>query len=142
MDVNMNLDQATAHVEKMRPLKLEEVNFKIKPNIKEQKRFLRPSLYKLIIIAEVDNQEYEFAGYTLDKKLISQLKTDPSRFLVGAEPPFLAGTNWPDSLINEVVQVNSVPLDALFITDGENVIGTIYNEEIPKLISWFEQLIH
>lgn len=33
----MNFDQATYHVEKTQPLRLKEVNFKIKPNITEQK---------------------------------------------------------------------------------------------------------
>lgn len=40
MEVPMSLDQATYHVEKTKPLKLKEVNFKIKPNIKEQKDYL------------------------------------------------------------------------------------------------------
>lgn len=142
MEVPMNLDQATYHVEKTKPLKLKEVNFKIKPNIKEQKRLFRTSLYKLTIIVEVNNQVYEFVGYNLNHKLISQLEKDPSRFLVGAEPPFLSGTNWPDSGISEVVEANNVPLDALIITDGKKVIATIYNDEIPILINWLENLIN
>ena len=91
MEVPMNLDQATFHVEKTKSLELKEAIFKIKPDIKEQKRLFRTSLYKLTIIAEADNQVYEFAGYDLNDKLISQLEKDPSRFLVGAEPPFYAG---------------------------------------------------
>src|SRR5690625_6649770 len=96
MEVLMNLEQATYHVDKTKPLKLKEVNFKITPNIKEQKRLFRTSLYNLTIIVEVNNQVYEFVGYDLNHKLISQLEKDPSRFLVGAEPPFLCGTNWPE----------------------------------------------
>ncbi|MEK3799129.1 hypothetical protein MHI18_12995 [Peribacillus sp. FSL H8-0477] len=142
MEVPMSLDQATYHVEKTKPLKLKEVNFKIKPNIKEQKRLFRTSLYKLTIIVEVNNQVYEFVGYNLNHKLISQLEKDPSRFLVGAEPPFLSGTNWPDSGISEVVEANNVPLDSLIITDGKKVIATIYNDEIPILINWLENLIN
>ena len=142
MEFPMNLDQATYHVEKTKPLKLKEVNFKIKPNIKEQKRLFRTSLYKLTIIVEVNNQVYEFVGYNLNHKLISQLEKDPSRFLVGAEPPFLSGTNWPDSGISEVVEANNVPLDSLIITDGKKVIATIYNDEIPILINWLENLIN
>lgn len=142
MEVPMSLDKATYHVEKTKPLKLKEVNFKIKPNIKEQKRLFRTSLYKLTIIVEVNNQVYEFVGYNLNHKLISQLEKDPSRFLVGAEPPFLSGTNWPDSGISEVVEANNVPLDSLIITDGKKVIATIYNDEIPILINWLENLIN
>lgn len=142
MEVPMSLDQATYHVEKTKPLKLKEVNFKIKPNIKEQKRLFRTSLYKLTIIVEVNNQVYEFVGYNLNHKLISQLEKDPSRFLVGAEPPFLSGTNWPDSGISEVVEANNIPLDSLIITDGKKVIATIYNDEIPILINWLENLIN
>ena len=138
----MDLEQATYHVEKTKPLKLKEVNFKMKPNMKEQKRLFRTSLYELTIIIEVNNQIYEFVGYHLNHKLISQLEKDPSRFLVGAEPPFLCGTNWPDSGISEVVEANNVSLDSLFITDGKNVIATIYNDEIPMLINWFKNLIH
>ncbi|GAB3051485.1 hypothetical protein [Virgibacillus ainsalahensis] len=142
MEVSMNLDQATYHVEKNKPLKLKEVNFKIKPNIKEQRRLFRTSLYNLTIIAEVNNQVYEFVGYDLNHKLISQLEKDPSGFLVGAEPPFLCGTNWPDSGISEVVETNNVPLDSLIITDGKNVIATVNNDEIPMLINWFKDLIN
>lgn len=142
MEVPMNLDQATFHVEKTKSLKLKEVNFKIKPNIKEQKRLFRSSLYKLTIIAEVNNQVYEFSGYNLNHQLISQLEKDPSRFLVGAEPPFLCGTNWPASGISEVVVANNIPLDSLIITDGNNVIATVYNDEIPILTNWFKNLIH
>lgn len=40
MKVTMDLEQATCHVEKTKPLKLKEVNFKIKPNMKEQKNCL------------------------------------------------------------------------------------------------------
>ncbi|MGK7377608.1 hypothetical protein ACSFXN_07175 [Planococcus sp. 1R117A] len=142
MEVPMNLDQATFHVEKTKSLKLKEVNFKIKPNIKEQKRLFRTSLYKLTIIAEVNNQVYEFAGYNLNHKLISQLEKDPSRFLVGAEPPFLCGTNWPASGIAEVVEANNIPLNSLIITDGNKVIATVYNDEIPILTNWFKNLIN
>src|SRR5690625_4053637 len=71
---------------------------------------------------------------------IMQLEKDPSRFLVGAEPPFLSGTNWPDSGISEVIEVNNVPLDSLFITDGHNVIAIIYKNEIPRLINWFNRV--
>lgn len=142
MEILMNLDHATFHVEKTKSLKLKEVNFKIKPNIKEQKRLFRTPLYKLTIIVEVNNQVYEFVGYNLNHELISQLEKDPSRFLVGAEPPFLSGTNWPDSGISEVVVANNVPLDSLIITDGTNVIATIYNDEIPILINWFKNLIN
>ncbi|MDN7243527.1 hypothetical protein QWY14_17190 [Planococcus sp. N028] len=141
MEVPMNLDQATIHVEKTKSLKLKEVNFKIKPHIKEQKRLFRTSLYKLAIIAEVNNQVYEFGGYILNHKLISQLEKDPSRFLVGAEPPFLCGTNWPASGIAEVVEANKIPLDSLIITDGNNVIATVYKDEIPLLTNWFKNLI-
>ena len=142
MEVPMNLDQATFHVEKTKSLKLKEVNFKIKPTIKEQKRLFRTSLYKLTIIAEVNNQVYEFVGYNLNRKLISQLEKDPSRFLVGAEPPFLCGTNWPASGISEVVEANNLPLDSLIVTDGNNVIATVYNDEIPILTNWFKNLIN
>lgn len=142
MEVPMNLDQATLHVEKTKALKLKEVNFKIKPNIEEQKRLFRAPLYKLKIIAEVDNKEYDFVGYDLDQELISKLEKDPSRFLVGAEPPFLSGTNWPDSGISEIVEANNVPLDSLIITDGETLIATIYKDEIPILINWFKMLIN
>src|SRR5699024_8900113 len=90
--------------------------------------------------SEINNQMYEFEGYQLDHKLISQLEKDPSTFLVGAEPPFLCGTNWPDSGISEVVEINNVPLDSLMITDGKNVIATIHHDEIPMLINWFKDL--
>ncbi|SDH54121.1 hypothetical protein SAMN04487975_105173 [Planococcus glaciei] len=142
MEVPMNLDQATFHVEKTKSLKLKEVIFKIEPNIKEQKRLFRTSLYKLTIVAEVTNQVYEFAGYDLNDQLILQLEKDPSRFLVGAEPPFLCGTNWPASGISEDVEANNVPLDSLIITDGNNVIATIYNDEIPILSKWLKHLIN
>lgn len=142
MEVPMNLDQATFHVEKTESLKLKEVIFKIKPGIKEQKRLFRTSLYKLTIIAEANNKGYEFAGYDLNDRLISQLEKDPSRFLVGAEPPFLCGTNWPASGIAEVVEANNVPLDSLIVTDGNNVIATIYNDEIPILSNWLKNLIN
>jgi len=140
MKVTMNLERATHHVENTKALKLTEVDFKIKPNMKEHKRLFRPSLYELTIISEVNNQMYEFEGYQLDHKLISQLEKDPSTFLVGAEPPFLCGTNWPDSGISEVVEINNVPLDSLMITDGKNVIATIHHDEIPMLINWFKNL--
>ncbi|MFD1929552.1 hypothetical protein ACFSFY_16030 [Sporosarcina siberiensis] len=52
----------------------------------------------------------EFVGYNLNPELIAQLEKDPSRFLVGAEPPFLCGTNWPDSGISDVVEANKVPV--------------------------------
>lgn len=142
MKVTMDLEQATSHVEKTKPLKLKEVKFKIKPNMKERKRLFRTSLYELTVITEINNQMYEFEGYDLNHKLISQLEEDPSRFLVGAERPFLCGTNWPDSGISEVIKKNHVPLDSLFITDGKNVIATIYNDEIPMLINWFKNLIN
>ena len=101
----------------------------------------RASLYKLIILTEVNNQVYEFEDYKLNHDLIMQLEKDSSRFLVGAEPPFLSGTNWPDSGISEVIEVNNVPLDSLFITDGHNVIAIIYKNEIPRLINWFNSII-
>ncbi|MBT2732033.1 hypothetical protein [Carnobacterium sp. ISL-102] len=141
MEIAMNLEQATYHLEKTKPLTLKEVTFKFKPTIKEQKRLFRSSLHKLTIIAEVNNQVYEFLGYDLNHKLISQLKKDPSRFLVGAEPPFLCGTNWPDSALSEVVEKNNVPLDSLIITDGTNVAAIIYEDEISVLINWFKILI-
>jgi len=138
----MNLDQAIYHLEKTKPLNLKEVNFKIKPNIKEQKRLFRTSLYKLIILVEENNRVYEFVGYNLNHELIAKLEKEPSRFLVGAEPPFLCGTNWPDSGISEVVEANNIPLDSLIITDGKNVIATIYRDEISILINWFKSLIN
>lgn len=142
MEVPMTLDQATFHAEKTKSLKLKEVDFKIKPTIKEQKRLFRVSLYKLTIIAEVNNQAYEFVDYNLSHKLILQLEKDPSRFLIGAEPPFLCGTNWPSSGIAEVVEANNIPLDSLIIIDGNNVIATVYNDEIPILTHWFKNLIN
>lgn len=142
MEVPMDLDQATFHVEKTKSLELKEVIFKIEPDIKEQKRLFRTSLYKLTIVAEVTNQVYEFAGYDLNDQLILQLEKDPSRFLVGAEPPFLCGTNWPASGISEDVEANNVPLDSLIITDGNNVMATIYNDEIPILSKWLKHLIN
>lgn len=141
MEVRMSLDQATFHTQQTSQLKLQHVIFKIKPDMEEQKRLFRPSLYKVTVVAEVNGQEYEFAGYTLDHQLISQLEKDPSTFLIGAEPPFLSGTNWPDSAIADVVQTHTIPLDSLIITDGENVIATISNEEIPELIGWFNLLL-
>lgn len=142
MEVPMNLDQATYHVEKTQPLKLKEAIFKLTPDIKEQKRMFKKSIYKLTIIAEVNNQVYEFVGYDLDSNLIEQLEEDPSRFLVGAEPPFLCGTNWPSSGISDVLKINDVPLDSLVITDGTNLIATISSDEIPMLINWFKNLIN
>lgn len=141
MKVTMNLEQATNHVENTKRLKLKEIEFKIKPDIREQKRLFRASLYELTIITEVNNQMYEFTGYDLNHKLISQLEKDPSRFLIGAEPPFLCGTDWPDSGISEVVEKNNVPLDSLIVTDGNQVIATVYREEIPQLINWFKKLV-
>jgi hypothetical protein len=141
MKVTMDLEQATYHVEKTKPLKLREIEFKIKPDIQERKRLFRASLYELTIITEVNNQIYEFEGYELDHELISQLERDPSRFLVGAEPPFLCGTNWPDSNISEVIEKNNVPLDSLFVTNGNNVIAVIHRDETPLLIEWFEKLV-
>ncbi|MDN3449945.1 hypothetical protein QMA09_07065 [Planococcus sp. APC 3906] len=141
MEVPLNLEQATFHVEKTKPLKLKEVNFKIKPSLKEQKRLFRTSLYKLTIIAEVNNQVYEFVDYNLSHQLISQLEKDPTRFLVGAEPPFLCGTNWPASGIAEVVEANNIPLDSLIIIDGNNAVATIYNNEIPILTNWLKNFI-
>lgn len=141
MESTMNLEQATYHLEKTKPLKLKEVNFKIKPTIKEEKRLFRSSLYKLTIILEVNDQVYEFLGYDLNHKLVSQLEKDPSRFLVGAEPPFLCGTNWPDSEISEIVEKNNIPLDSLIITDGKNIAATIYGDEISTLINWFKIFI-
>lgn len=142
MKVTMDLEQATCCVENTKPLKLKEAQFKIRPDIKEQRRLFRTSLYELTIITEVNNQIYEFEGYNLDHKLISQLEKDPSKFLVGAEPPFLCGTNWPDSGISEVVETNNVPLDSLFITDGKSVIAIIYNDEIPILLTWLNKLVN
>lgn len=141
MKVTMNLEQATNHVENTKRLKLKEIEFKIKPDIREQKRLFRASLYELTIITEVNNQMYEFTGYDLNHKLISQLEKDPSRFLIGAEPPFLCGTDWPDSGISEVVEKNNVPLDSLIVTDGNQVIATVYREEIPQLINWFKKIV-
>ena len=141
MEVLMNLEQATFHVEQTKQLNLNQVSFKIKPGMKEQKKLFRPSVYKLTIITEVNDQEYEFVGYTLDNQLISQLENDPSTFLIGAEPPFLSGTNWPDSAISDVVKANDIPLNSLLITDGENVMATISNDELLKLIAWFKALL-
>lgn len=141
MKVPLDLEKATYHVENTKPLKLKEAQFKIRPDIKEQKRLFRTSLYELTIIIEANNQMYEPEGYNLDHKLISQLEKDPSRFLVGAEPPFLCGTNWPDSGISEVVEANNVPSDALILTDGKSVIATIHNDEIPMLLNWFKKLV-
>lgn len=142
MEVTMNVDQATFHVEKTQSLKLKEVEFKITSDIKEQKRLFKPSLYKIVVVAEVQNLLYEFEGYDVNQELITQLEKDPSRFLVGAEPPFLCGTNWPDSVIAEVVENNNVPVDSLIITDGKNVVATIYNNEITLLVNWFKSLIN
>lgn len=142
MEVPMNLEKATFHVEKTQPLQLKEVVFKLTPDIKEQKRLFKKPTYKLTVIAEVNNQVYEFVGYDLDSNLIKQLEEDPSRFLVGAEPPFLCGTNWPSSGISDVLKLNNVPLDALVITDETDIIATISNDEIPMLINWFRSLIN
>lgn len=141
MKVSMDLEQATYHIEKTKPLKLEEVSFKIKDKIEEKKRLFRKPLYQLTIVAQVDDQVYEFSDYNLVPNLIIQLEKDPSRFLVGGEPPFLSGSNWPDSLMSEAIEANNVPLDSLFITDGKDVIAIIYNDEINLLISWFKGLI-
>ncbi|SFE54758.1 hypothetical protein [Alteribacillus iranensis] len=141
MKVTMDLEQATYHVEKTKPLKLKEIEFKVKPDMQERKRLFRTSLYELTIITEVHNQMYEFVGYDLNHKLISQLEKDPSGFLVGSEPPFLCGTDWPDSGISEVIEENNVPSDSLFVTDGNHVIATVYRDEIPPLINWFKKLV-
>lgn len=131
----MSLNQVNYHVKETKPLNLKEAKFKISPNIKEQKRLFRTSLYKLIITVEVNNQVYEFEGYDLNHDLIMQLEKGHSRFLVGAESPFLCGTNWPDSRLSKAVEANNVPVDSLFITDGENVLATIYKDEILILIN-------
>lgn len=142
MEVPMNLEKATFHVEKTQPLQLKEVTFKLTADIKEQKRLFKKSTYKLTVVAEVNNQVYEFVGYDLDSNLIKQLEEDPSRFLVGGEPPFLCGTYWPSSGMSDVLKTNNVPLDSLVITDGTNIIATINHDEIPMLINWFKSLIN
>ena len=123
-------------------MKLKEVYFKVKPEVKERKRLFRKTLYELTIIAEANDQTYEFEGYDVDNGLISKLENEPSGFIVGDEPPFLCGTDWPDSGISEVVKENNVPLDSLFITDGKKVLAIIYNDEIPELVDWMKRLIN
>ena len=141
MKVTMDLEQATYHAEKKEPLKMKEVNFKVKPEVKERKRFFRHSLYELTIIAEANGQAYEFEGCDVNQDLISQLENNPSGFLVGDGPPFLCGSDWPDSGISEVIRESDVPLDSLLITDGKKVLAIIYNDEIPAFIDWLKKLI-
>lgn len=142
MKVTMDLDHDAYHVKDTEPLKLKEVDFKVKPEVKERKRLFRKPLYELTIIAEANDQTYEFEGYDVDNGLISKLENEPSGFIVGDEPPFLCGTDWPDSGISEVVKENNVPLDSLFITDGKKVLAIIYNDEIPELVDWMKRLIN
>ena len=141
MKVTMELGQAAYHTEKTEPLKLKEVSFNVKPEVKERKRLFRKSLYELTVIAEANDRAYEFEGYDLNNELISQLENNPSGFLVGDEPPFLCGTDWPDSGISEVIKENNVPPGSLLITDGQKVAAIIYNDEIPELVDWLKQLI-
>lgn len=51
-------------------------------------------------------------------------------------------SNGSDSGISEVIEANKLPLDSLCITDGKNIIATIYSDEIPMLIYWFKNLIN
>ena len=102
MKVNMESEQAAYQAKETEPLKLKEVYFKVKPEVNERKRLFRKPLYELTIVAEADGQVYEFSGYDVDNALISTLENNPSRFLVGDEPPFLCGTDWPDSVISDV----------------------------------------
>ncbi len=141
MKVTMDLEQAAYHAKETEPLKLKEVYFKVDPGINERKRLFRKPLYELTIIAEANGQAYEFEGYDVEDELISKLENDPAGFVAGDAPPFLCGTDWPDSGISEVINENSVPLDSLFITDGKKVLAIIYNEEIPELAAWLKQLI-
>ena len=141
MKVNMESEQAAYQAKETEPLKLKEVYFKVKPEVNERKRLFRKPLYELTIVAEADGQVYEFSGYDVDNALISTLENNPSRFLVGDGPPFLCGTDWPDSGVSEVIKDHNVPLDALLITDGRTVLAVIYNNEIPAFIGWLKQLI-
>lgn len=141
MKVTVELGQAAYQAKETEPLKLKEVYFKVKPEVNERKRLFRKPLYELTIVAEADGQVYEFSGYDVDNALISTLENNPSRFLVGDEPPFLCGTDWPDSVISDVIKYHNVPPDSLLITDGKTVLAIIYNDEIQKLIDWLKQLI-
>ena len=142
MEASMTLDQANYHVENTEPLQLNEVIFKIQPDIKEQKHLFKTSSYKLLITAEVNHKTFVFEDCNLNKELIAKLEKNPARFLVGSEPPFLCGTDWPGSLISDIVEANNVPLDSLIITDGEHVCATIANDEILSLINWFKVLLN
>ena len=141
MKVTMDLEQKAHQTKETEPLKLKEVNFKVKPEVNERKRLFRKSLYEMTVIAGVNGRTYEFEGYDLNNELISQLENNPSGFLVGDEPPFLCGTDWPDSGISEVIKENNVPPGSLLITDGQKVAAIIYNDEIPELVDWLKQLI-
>ncbi len=55
VEVLMNLDQGTFHMEKAQQLNSKQVIFKIKPDMKEQEKLFGSSLYKLPIAAEVNN---------------------------------------------------------------------------------------
>lgn len=141
MKVTMELGQAAYQAKETKPLKLKDVYFKVKPEVNERKRLFRKPLYELTIVAEANGQQYEFEGYDVDSELISTLENNPSKFLVGDAPPFLCGTDWPDSGISEVIKENNVPLDSLFITDGKRVLAIIYNDEIRAFIDWLKKFI-
>src|SRR5699024_12589629 len=100
MKVTMELGQAACQAKETEPLKLKEVDFKVKPEVKERKRLFRKPWYELTIIAEANDQTYEFEGYDVDNGLISQLENEPSGFIVGDEPPFVCGTDWTVSGIS------------------------------------------
>lgn len=95
MEVTMASEQAAHHAKETEPMKLKEVYFKVKPEVKERKRLFRKPLYELTVIAEANGQSYEFEGCEVDDELISKLENNSSRFLVGDGPPFLCGTDWP-----------------------------------------------
>ncbi|USR79377.1 hypothetical protein [Arcanobacterium pinnipediorum] len=125
------------------PLKLREMKIYAKEVHRSRDRLFRaPVTYEEICVyVEIKERTIRFTASQFEPDRVERLMNFPQHFIAGTGP-FLSGFDFPDSLIAEIAEKNLVPAGCLIVTDGDNLVGTIYPDEVPVFQQWVLRVFH
>ncbi|SDU78538.1 hypothetical protein SAMN04489737_0513 [Arcanobacterium phocae] len=79
-------------------------------------------------------QENDFSA-----DMISLLLTEPGKVIFGNDP-FLCGVDYPGSAVAEIARAYHVDVRNLVVITKQQVLATIYQDEIPALHRWLDNV--
>ncbi|WP_172801304.1 hypothetical protein [Arcanobacterium phocae] len=125
------------------PLDLREMRIYAKEVRRTRDRLLRaPVTYEEVCVYfEIKERTIRFTAFDFEPDRVKLLVNFPQQFIAGSGP-FLSGLDFPDSQIAEIAEKNLVPAGCLIIMDYENLLGTIYPDEVPVFQQWVLRVFH